>query len=1079
MLEIHLFGGLRVSLDAQPWRLTTLPRTLSLWGYLLLHRERPVARDTITYTLWPAAAETAARANLRRHLHDLRRALPLAPPGTPWVLAKRESLQWNPAAPFWLDVTEFELLSGPEDRLSEAVALYTGDLLPEINEDWAFTERERLRRLYFTDLHRLVTRHRERQEFAQAITLTQQLLAHDPLREDAVRDLIALHYAAGDRAAALQEYDRFKALLASELDVSPMSETVALYEMIRTVAGPDEAVSESAHQSAAASAPAPDAPPSPSPPAPPAGERPSWHLPASLTSLVGREQELDRIGQLLASPTVRLLTLVGPGGAGKTRLAVQAASAAAGQFTDGVAFVNLAPLTTSDLVSSAIADTLGVREAPGQPIVQTLVEHLRARHLLLVLDNFEHLLPAVGLINDLLVACPGIKALVTSRETLRLRGEQVFNVPPLALPDLKRLPPIEALAQAPAVALFVQRSRAVRPDFVLTARNAAATAEIVVRLDGLPLAIELAAARSRYLSPEALLARLTDPTQHAALQLLTGGPRDLPARQQTLRATITWSYSLLQPAEQTLFLRLALFAGSFDLNAAEAVGGSLRGMAAEDCVAALLDKSLLYCVEPTGEPGGARFAMLAVLREFALDLLAQSEDSEAARAAFVSHYRGLAVQAEVGWRSSDQGRWLDWVRAEEDNLRQALELSLSGDADAVLTSHGVTILLGLDRYWRQLARIIDTRRWIERGLAHGERLSLAYQARLLTMAGFYAMLAGVEVANVMGYHEQGLALARRVEDVGLMVDVLEMYGVDAVKAQLDDQAIALVSEAMALERMLSGGMSMRLAVLTNILATIYYNSKQFSRALVLLDEIVPFVRERGTVQQLCAMLNNVSNLARKLGDFERDRICLVEVWQLEQAHGDTMGELHLLSAVAERAHFQGRMELSARLHSAEQALARQLGFAFPPAYQVEFDAYVAELRSRLAPATFDAAWAAGAVLTIEDAIGLGLMEPSPPAPAKPAEPVRPTIRKPAVHMLSEREQEVAAALAQGLTNEEIAGKLYIVVKTVEKHVSSILSKLGFRNRAEIAAWAVAYGLAAGPEDLDAQTRSGQKVGSKR
>ena len=183
MLEIHLFGGLRVSLDAQPWRLTTLPRTLSLWGYLLLHRERPVARDTITYTLWPAAAETAARANLRRHLHDLRRALPLAPPGTPWVLAKRESLQWNPAAPFWLDVTEFELLSGPEDRLSEAVALYTGDLLPEINEDWAFTERERLRRLYFTDLHRLVTRHRERQEFAQAITLTQQLLAHDPLQK--------------------------------------------------------------------------------------------------------------------------------------------------------------------------------------------------------------------------------------------------------------------------------------------------------------------------------------------------------------------------------------------------------------------------------------------------------------------------------------------------------------------------------------------------------------------------------------------------------------------------------------------------------------------------------------------------------------------------------------------------------------------------------------------------------------------------------------------------------------------------------------------------------------------------------
>jgi predicted ATPase len=555
----------------------------------------------------------------------------------------------------------------------------------------------------------------------------------------------------------------------------------------------------------------------------------------------------------------------------------------------------------------------------------------------LVLDNFEHLLPAVGLINDLLGACPGVKALVTSRETLRLRGEQVFLVPPLAVPDLKHPLPVETLAQAPAVALFVQRSRDVRPDFALTAHNAAAVAEIVARLDGLPLAIELAAARSRYLLPETLLTRVagTDDGRRATLPLRTGGARDLPARQQTLRDTIAWSYALLEPAEQALFRRLALFAGGFDLAAADAVGGvgAHLSRTAEDGVAALLDKSLLYRVEPAGEQSETRFAMLTVLREFALELLAHDNDNSEARAAFVAFYAGLAQQAAAGWRSAEQSRWLDWLRAEEDNLRQALMLALSEDADPVLTSQGVAMLLGLDRYWRQLARITETRKWIERGLVRRDHISMGEEARLLTMAGYYAMLAGENVTVVMEYHEQGLALARRVEDDGLMIEVLEPYGVDAAKARLNDLAIALITEALDVERTLSGGMPMRRAVLTNILATVYYDLGEYQRGLTLLEEIIPFVRERGAIQQLCALLNNVSNLARKIGDFERDRVCLAEVWQLERRQGDTMAELHLLSAVAERVHFQGRAELSVRLHSAEQALASQLGFAFPPAYQ--------------------------------------------------------------------------------------------------------------------------------------------------
>ena len=1113
MLHIYLFGHLRIMADGQPVKFTALPKTAPLWAYLLLHRDKPVPRDTLACTLWPDVADVEARANLRRHLHELRRVLPPASDAAPWLLGDAGRIQWNPAAGWWLDVAEFERLCAIPESLADAVTHYTGDLLENIYDDCIFFDRERLRNLHFSVLGRLVNECRNRGDLPGAIAYAEQILERDPLREDMARNLMALRCEIGDRVGALAEYRRLERTLRDEFGVTPIPETLAVYEQIRTGTGltpmlvsapgepaprPKPPPGEGSRLSGEGDSPAPSGrpgstargdtlptqptaavplssfatfgdllrylrrragltqrelaekvnyseaqisrleqnhrlpdratllakfvpaldlagepqmvarllelaenarqertplktvgpaksaplPPSPAPPSASTTERSPLRLPASLTALIGRERELAEIDRLLAAPAVRLITLAGPGGSGKTRLAVQAAADSYEQFAHGVVFVNLAPLTAAELVPSAVADVLNVREAPGRPMIETLIETLYGKQLLLVLDNFEHLLPAVGLVNDLLVACPGVKALVTSRETLRLRGEQVFNVPPLALPDLKKHPPVEVLAQAPAVALFVQRSQAVRPDFTLTDRNAAAVAQIVGRLDGLPLAIELAAARSRYLPPETLLARLvgTDDGRQAALSLLTGGSRDLPARQQTLRDTIAWSYALLEPAEQALFRRLALFASGFDLAAAEAVGEAWDrlGLAAEDGVAALLDKSLLYRVEPTGEQSDSQFAMLAVLREFALELLAQDDDSAAARSAFVAHYAGLAEQAAAGWRSARQNWWLNWLRAEEDNVRQALASSLGDDANRALTSQGVAILLGLDRYWRQMARITETRQWIGRGLAGRDRLSMEEEARLLTMAGFYTMLAGGEVAVVMDYHERALALACRVENDELMVDVLEPYGVDAAKARLNDRAIALVTEALSLERTLSGGISLRLAVLTNVLSTIYYSLGEYHRALTLLEEIVPYVRERGTMQQLCAMLTNVSNLARKLGDFDRDRACLAEVWQLERAQSDTMAQLHLLSAVAERVYVQGRAELAVCLHSAEQALARQLEFAFPPAYQQEFDEYIAELRGKLDAATFTAAWAAGEVLTMEEAIELGLTDSPPP-----------------------------------------------------------------------------------------------------
>jgi len=458
--------------------------------------------------------------------------------------------------------------------------------------------------------------------------------------------------------------------------------------------------------------------------------------------------------------------------------------------------------------------------------------------------------------------------------------------------------------------------------------------------------------------------------------MLTGGPRDLPARQQTLRNTIAWSYALLEPAEQAIFRRLALFAGSFDLDAVEAVCAA-DGGAGPDVLAgveALLDKSLIRRAAPGPEADEMRFEMLAVVREFALELLEQDADRDHRRAGFVAYYAGLAEQAGDGWRSAAQNRWLRWLQVDEGNVRQALAWALADDAPADLTSTGVAILFNVDRYWRQMARITETRRLVDHGLAHAE-LSDTEQARLLTLAGFYGMLAGEDPAAVMGYHERALGLAQHVEDELLLIDVLESYGIDAAKARMNDKAKEVVGQAMLLERQRAGGMTQRLASQMNILATVHRDLWELDEALAIFEEVLAYTRVHGNTQQLAAILTNVANVARPLGDFDRDAACLREVWEIVRATGDTLGGLTLLSAVAERAHMQHRPALSVRLHSAELTLARQLGVVFPPAYQHEFDAYMAEAHARLDDAAFAAAWSAGEHTDVAEAVELGLGAP--------------------------------------------------------------------------------------------------------
>jgi predicted ATPase/class 3 adenylate cyclase len=490
------------------------------------------------------------------------------------------------------------------------------------------------------------------------------------------------------------------------------------------------------------------------------------NLPAARTSIIGRDDEIEQARALLLRDDVGLVTLTGPGGAGKTRLGLQIATSLLDRFEDGVYLVMLAPVSDQALVPATIATALGLRATTDRPLFEVVKEYLHERRLLLVLDNFEQLLPAAPVVADLLEACPQVKALVTSRALLRLRGEHELAVPPLALPQSDQSFSVERLQQYTAVALFAERAREVRPDFAITTEDAPAVAEICQRLDGLPLAIELAAARTRLLSPQAMLGRLG-----RRLPFLTGGSRDLPARQQTLRDTIAWSYDLLAPAEQRLFRRLGVFVGGSTLDAIEIVCE-----ASLDEIESLEDKSLLRQVDgPDDEP---RFTMLETIREYAIEQLEATGEAPEMRLRHAEYFAQFAEDAEPRmWRASDS-EWFDRVHADHDNIRAALAWA---DASANTRHLIPRVANPLWMFWWMRGHWDEARRWYERALELQVEPSARLGAlhglgQLVVQAGDYARSAALwdeatTLARATGnLTELAFALGRRAYTAALTGD---------------------------------------------------------------------------------------------------------------------------------------------------------------------------------------------------------------------------------------------------------------------------------------------------------------------
>ncbi len=637
------------------------------------------------------------------------------------------------------------------------------------------------------------------------------------------------------------------------------------------------------------------------------------NLPIQPTPLIGREREVNSVCQLLRREEVCLLTLTGPGGTGKTRLSLQVAAELSDHFVDGVFFVNLAPISDPDLVVPTIAQTLALKESGEQPLLELLKAALREKHLLLLLDNFEQVVNAALQVAELLVACPEIKMLITSRVVLHVRAEQVFAVPPLTLPDAKHLPDLMALSHYAAVALFIQRAQAVKPDFQLTNANASAVAEVCIRLDGLPLAIELAAARIKLLSPQALLARLSH-----RLHVLTGGTRDLPARQQTLRNTIKWSYDLLGVQEQQVFRLLSVFTGGCTLEAAEAIC-QRAGNASIDVlntVASVLDNSLLQQTEQEEEE--PRLVLLETVREYGLEALDASGEAEATRQAHAAYYLALAEQAEPELRGTQQALWLSRLEAEYNNFRVALGWALeNGEVEIGLRLAGV-----LWRFWMVRGHFTEGRGWLERVQERSSDAAPALQAKAFTGAGSMAWSQG-NYRQAMRWHQQALALYREVGDKQGIAFALNNLGIQAQYQGDYESARAFLQESQALYREL--GDQWGIAIVLGNLGLGEASQGNYERARALFEEELALFRELKAKVEIALALHNLGDVARYQGDHRRAMAYLEECLSVCEELGDkrlTSMTLNILGLIA---RWQGDFARSAALHIESLALSRELG----------------------------------------------------------------------------------------------------------------------------------------------------------
>lgn len=991
-LDVRLLGDFAIYSDGEPLTCVNSPRTQSLLAYLVLHRTAPQSRQQVAFLLWPDLSEARARSNLRYQLHLLRRALP--DPDS-CLHADELTLQWRPDAPFKSDVAAFEgflLTADSAERQGELVEMraalqeanntYRGDLLPSCYDDWIVGERERLRQSLTQALERLTRLFEEAKDYRDALAVAQRLLRYDPLHESTYRSLMRIHSALGDKVSALSAFRKCAAILHAELGVEPSQPTRDLYDRLLMretgFSGPIASTSTPrAHASTQTAIPN--------------------NLPVALSSFVGRRVEMAEVEKTMK--IARLVTLTGPGGCGKTRLALQVATdMIQGRMQDAVWQISLESVRDARQIPQVTATACGIRDQK-KPVINQLVDRFRDEHVLLVFDNCEHLIPAcASLIDRLLGECPQLSVLATSREALGLAGEFTLPIPPLSLPDAfsvsdKWPEMLATLKTSEAVNLFVERATSNLPTFGLTEKNAAAVIEICRRLDGIPLALELAAAWVQVLSPRQIAARLDD-----ALGLLSRGVNAALPRHRTLRAAIDWSYDLLSEPERALFRTLAVFPGSFSLEAVQAVAEPLavekpsrtksassrrpaREVAKESTellliMSGLVDKSLVTVRREADEESLPRFYLLDTIRQYARERLDESGGGAWVREAHARYYTSLAESADSLWGGPEQERGMQLLTRENENLEASLDwLVQAGQFETAL------------RLARSLAWY-----WWNRGEA------------------------------VEGLDRMMLVLARPEAraDTDLHARALISASLLAWRAARLDLARSLTEEVLDVQR--ESGDMRAVTYSMSRLANIIWAQGDPKTAQSMFEESLKVARQLAENQAIANALNNLGELARCEGNpraaesYLRESLLLNR--ELENAEGTALSEHNLaqvllllnqhptasalissalstynrlchrngiamcLAAAAEALSAQGaclhgearsfRYQQAAKLFGAAQSLRERISTGLDAADRISHDKYLASVQDHLGSNSFRELMEAGRSLEEEQSVPLAL-----------------------------------------------------------------------------------------------------------
>ncbi len=983
--RLYLFGsfrlasvttGTRGTRDALPISLPTR-KIESLLAFLALHPESH-AREKLAALIWGDSTDEQARNSLRNALSVLRRQT-----NDDLLLVDRETAQIAPHFPLWVDAVEFKrradaLLASPTPPLDEIdLELYRGDLLADFYDEWVSSEREQYRLLHQDVLLRLTQVARGQSEYARAIEYAQMILRSDAANERAHQHLMFAQLASGNRAAALKQYEECVRALQTELAVEPMPETTALYAWIRQAAPEGKPL-----------------------------EPKLTNLPIPVSSFIGRKRETAEIKSLLANH--RLLTLTGAGGSGKTRLAIQVATDLVDTFQNGVWWVELAPLMDELLLPQVVAKALGVHETATQPLSDTLAGFISARQMLLVLDNCEHLVAASArLAEKLLQSCPNLKLLATSREGLGIAGEVTWLVPLLSLPDTQDW--LKLFQDYEAIQLFAERAQAAKSDFELTGQNTLAVAQICRRLDGIPLAIELAAARVRVLSVEGIAARLDD-----RFNLLTTGSRSALPRQQTLRALIDWSHDLLSPEEKVLFRRLAVFHSGRTLDAVEEVcsGDGVPRTQVLNVLARLIDKSLLLAEERNGV---MVYRMLDTIRHYAEDKLREAGETERVRDRQLDYFVRFAEQAEPELQGANQSTWLNRLELQRHNFHAALgwALDTAPRADGVERARATGLRLAGALYWFWIIRgpLSEGRRWIETALAENpaarrdaarakalaglgeiawDQVDLpvaraAYQESLdiwrelkddwwiafTTLCMAYVLLYEDQVAESLKQFEESVTLARRLGEKSLLGRALRGEGNALLRIDKARARVVLEESAMLFREV---GDKLRLAYVLDALATIALSEQDYARAVAFAGESVELLRDISDRVNLAGPVHSLGQAVLGQGDIRRAQEQFTDGLGLAQQSNDRLLIALNVMGFAGVAVAQRRAKRAVRLFAAGESLMSPFATSIWRRYYPNFTRDVDSVRAQLDRDTFDAAWRDGYAMTLDQAVHLAVSD---------------------------------------------------------------------------------------------------------